>query len=104
MKHYLAAALVIFTTTGVVNVAGAQRLKNMEIEFPPDSVSLPAGPNLSVVNRNCMACHSAEMILSQPVLTRAVWATEVTKMRNVYKAPIADADVGPILDYLAALK
>ena len=100
MKRYLIAALVIFTATS----AFAQRLKNMEIEFPPDSVALPAGPNLATVNRNCMACHSAEMILSQPVFTRAVWATEVTKMRNVYKAPIADADVEPILDYLTALK
>ena len=35
-------------------------------------------------------------------LPRATWATEVTKMRNVYKAPISDGDAALIVDYLAA--
>jgi hypothetical protein len=30
------------------------------------------------------------------------WAAEVTKMIKVYRAPIEDADVGKIVDYLAA--
>jgi hypothetical protein len=41
-------------------------------------------------------------VLDQPLLPRTTWAAEVTKMRNVYKAPIADADAALIVDYLAA--
>jgi hypothetical protein len=44
------------------------------------------------------------MVLTQPHLSRADWQAEVEKMRNAYKAPIADADVPAIVDYLANLK
>jgi hypothetical protein len=42
------------------------------------------------------------MVLDQPLLPRATWAAEVTKMRNTYKAPLNDADMPLIVDYLAA--
>ena len=42
------------------------------------------------------------MVLDQPLLPRATWAAEVTKMRNAYKAPISDADAALIVDYLSA--
>jgi len=48
--------------------------------------------------------HSAGMVLTQPHLSSADWQAEVEKMRNAYKAPIADADVPAIVDYLANLK
>jgi hypothetical protein len=35
-------------------------------------------------------------------LPRATWAAEVAKMRNTYKAPLKDADMPLIVDYLAA--
>ena len=44
------------------------------------------------------------MVLNQPPLSRAVWEEEVKKMRTAYHAPVADADVEPIADYLAALQ
>jgi hypothetical protein len=42
------------------------------------------------------------MVVKQPLFPRSTWAAEVTKMRNVYKAPVSDADAALIVDYLAA--
>jgi len=64
----------------------------------------PAGPGSDAINNNCLACHSADMVLNQPALSKQAWAAEVNKMINNYKAPVAAEDVGPIVDYLAALK
>jgi hypothetical protein len=55
------------------------------------------------VNNNCLVCHSAGMVLTQPRLPRAVWQAEVDKMRSTYKAPIAAEDVPAIVEYLAKL-
>jgi len=35
---------------------------------------------------------------------QALWQAEVAKMRNVYKAPVADKDVPDIVAYLTAVK
>jgi mono/diheme cytochrome c family protein len=72
------------------------------IDLPADAATFPDGPNVKTVSQNCLACHSADMVLDQPLLPRATWTAEVTKMRNVYKAPISDADAALIVDYLSA--
>ncbi len=82
--------------------ASTPAVKPQSIELTDDAATFPEGPNLKVVTQNCLACHSADMVLDQPLLPRATWAAEVTKMRNVYKAPISDADAALIVDYLAA--
>lgn len=82
--------------------AHAAPFRSVQVELPPDSAVFPDGPNVKIVNQNCLACHSADMVLDQPLLPRAGWAAEVTKMRNVYKAPLSDADANLIVDYLAA--
>ena len=57
-----------------------------------------------MINNNCIACHSAGMVLNQPSLSKPAWAAEVNKMINNYKAPIATEDVGAIVEYLTAFK
>jgi hypothetical protein len=64
----------------------------------------PGGTNASAINNNCLACHSADMVLSQPPLPKAAWEAVVRKMINVYRAPIEEADVPVIVDYLASTK
>ena len=44
------------------------------------------------------------MVLIQPSLSKEAWTTEVNKMINNYKAPVAPEDAGPIVEYLTALK
>lgn len=75
------------------------------IELPDDFsllADIPGGASAEAVNANCLSCHSAEMILHQPRLGRIDWQGTVTKMRNVYKAPIDPADDAAILDWLVA--
>jgi len=64
----------------------------------------PDGRGSDAINNNCLACHSAGMVLNQPAMSREAWTSEVKKMVNNYKAPIAPEDVGAIVDYLVALK
>jgi hypothetical protein len=43
-------------------------------------------------------------VLNQPPLPKATWEAEVRKMISAYKAPVDDADVAPIVAYLAKTK
>ena len=69
---------------------------------PDEVAAFRPGPNLEVVQGNCSACHSSDYVATQPPMKdkRAFWQAEVTKMIKVYGAPIDDADVGKIVDYL----
>lgn len=82
---------------------GGISLHAVKVDFPDEDPAFPGGAAADVVNNNCLACHSSDMILTQPPLSRAQWQAEVDKMRNTYKAPIAAADVPAIVDYLANL-
>jgi hypothetical protein len=79
-------------------------LKSVKIDLPDSDRMFPDGPGSDAINNNCLACHSAGMVLNQPALSKQAWATEVNKMINNYKAPVAPEDVGPIVEYLTALK
>jgi hypothetical protein len=80
---------------------GGTTLRSVNVEFPDPGRLFPGGDKAEAINNNCLACHSAGMVLTQPYLSRAEWQSEVDKMRNVYKAPIAAEDVAAIVDYLA---
>jgi hypothetical protein len=80
---------------------GGVTLHSVSFTLPDSDRSFPGGAEADAINNNCLACHSAGMVLTQPRLSRAVWQAEVDKMRESYKAPIEAADVPPIVDYLA---
>ena len=88
----------------VARAATPLQLKSVKIDLPDSDKMFPAGPGSDAINNNCLACHSADMVLNQPALSKQAWAAEVNKMINNYKAPVTAEDVGPIVDYLAALK
>lgn len=62
------------------------------------------GEGSDPVNENCTACHSAEMVLAQPPLAKAVWQSEVTKMMKVYKASVDEKDIPAIIAYLSKVR
>jgi sulfite dehydrogenase (cytochrome) subunit B len=73
------------------------------ITLPGDAgMAFKPGAGLAAVQGNCLSCHSSAYVSTQPVLTKAQWTAEVTKMKNVYGAPIADDAVPAIVDYLTA--
>jgi hypothetical protein len=78
-------------------------IKSTTVDLPTGDSMFP-GAKADAINDNCLACHSADMVLNQPALPKAVWEAEVHKMINVYKAPIDNSDVPAIVDYLASIK
>jgi sulfite dehydrogenase (cytochrome) subunit B len=73
--------------------------------LPDDPSSFKPGANVEVVKNNCLACHSADYVQTQPrgpKFAKDFWQAEVTKMIKVYGAPIDEADIGKIVDYLTA--
>jgi mono/diheme cytochrome c family protein len=79
-------------------------IKSTSVDLPSGDNLFPGGAKADAINNNCLACHSADMVLNQPALPKATWDAEVHKMINVYKAPIDDADVPAIIDYLVSTR
>ena len=110
-KATMAAA--VFFVAGASLAAAAEptvsgnnvTLKTVTVTYPSSTRVFPGvGAGADAINANCVTCHSASMVFVQPPLSKQTWTNEVTKMRKVYGAPIAEADVPAIIDYLAALK
>ena len=75
------------------------------IVLPPDGAQLRASslPGYAKAQANCVACHSAEYMLYQPPNAgRPYWDAMTKRMKAVFKAPLNDADIPEIVDYLAA--
>jgi len=73
--------------------------------LPEETADFKPGPNSDVAKANCAACHSADYVQIQPrgeKFKKDFWQAEVTKMIKVYGAPIDDADVPKIVEYLTA--
>jgi hypothetical protein len=83
---------------------GGVTLHSVSVEFPDPARMFPGDSKADAINNNCLACHSAGMVLTQPALSRAEWQSEVEKMRSTYKAPVEESDVPAIVDDLVALK
>lgn len=102
-KNRWVAALFATLALGLVPLPGQAQatltLKTSSVTLP-DPLHQFKGEGADIVNNNCLACHSAEMIQTQPKLNAAVWTVEVNKMINVMKAPIDKADVAAIVKYL----
>ena len=98
-KQTLTAAVAVLTLSAAALAhAGAK-----SIDLPPDGVQLTASslPGYAKAQANCVACHSAEYLRYQPpTAARPYWDTMVKRMKMVFKAPIDDADIPLIVDYL----
>jgi hypothetical protein len=86
-----------------IAAGGGTTLRSVSVEFPTSGRAFPGGAEADVINNNCLACHSAGMVLTQPTLSRAAWQGVVEKMRETYKAPIAATDTPAIVHYLAEI-
>jgi hypothetical protein len=99
----LLAGIALSTFSGKADTGIS--LKSVSVvDLPTGDRMFPDGPGADAANNNCLACHSAGMVLNQPALSKAQWQAEVDKMRMTYKAPIDAADVSPIVDYLVSIQ
>ena len=86
----------------LTRAAAPLQLKSVTVDLPEEG-RMFTGPGADAINNNCLACHSAGMVLDQPALSRETWTAEVNKMITAYKAPVAPGDVPAIIDYLTRL-
>jgi hypothetical protein len=61
---------------------GKLSLKSVSVDLPFGDRMFSDGPGSEAVNNNCLACHSAGMVLNQPTMSKVQWRTEVEKMRT----------------------
>ena len=95
------AGVLVIAIGGLTAIAGAT---TKTIVLPPDGVQLKASPlpGYAKAQASCVACHSAEYMRYQPPsAARPYWDAMVKRMKLVFKAPIDDADMPEIVDYLA---
>ena len=95
--------LLAVATTGVLGLVAASAVP-VVYKLPEETAAFKPGPNLEVVKNNCSGCHSADYVKTQPNMKskKDFWQAEVTKMIKVYGAPIDNADVPKIVEYLTA--
>jgi sulfite dehydrogenase (cytochrome) subunit B len=102
MQRLILAGLLL---AGIATTALSVNAKPVDYQLPDDTAVFKPGPNLDVVQGNCGSCHSADYIQTQPrgpKFKKDFWQAEVTKMIKVYGAPINEADVPKIVEYLSA--
>ncbi|WP_442755212.1 SorB family sulfite dehydrogenase c-type cytochrome subunit [Methylocystis sp. JAN1] len=70
--------------------------------LPREEASFRPGPGMEAAQNNCLSCHSADYVSTQPPrLGPRFWEAVVLKMVNAYHAPIVESDVKPIVEYLS---
>ena len=79
-------------------------LKAAEMRFsvslPPETSKLKPGSGSELVAAQCLLCHSADYVSTQPKLSRAAWKATVLKMQQKYGAPIPTNTVDTLVEYL----
>jgi hypothetical protein len=98
-------SIAAFLTLGLVQPSFAANieLKSTKVEYPASDAMFP-GPGADAINNNCLACHSADHVMNQPLLSEEGWKEVVHKMVTAYKAPIAPDDEKLIVEYLVKVK
>jgi mono/diheme cytochrome c family protein len=85
-------SFAIFIVAGLMATAAVAEEK---------AVQLKQAPGLDKVESNCSGCHSLDYVpMNSAFLNAAGWDAEVAKMINAFGAPIDQADVKAIADYL----
>ena len=72
----------------------------VRVELPANDEPFPPGIGADIASSQCLICHSAGMVLTQPPLKKNEWRAEILKMRTAYGAPIPDDQVDGLSEYL----
>lgn len=75
-------------------------IHSVTVQLPVSQTGFPPGPG-SESSGKCLICHSAGMVLKQPLLSEAQWKAEINKMRSAYGAPIDEDEVDSLAAYMS---
>jgi mono/diheme cytochrome c family protein len=87
------------STSGKKDVASRQ-WAIVRVALPANDEPFPPGIGADIAGSQCLICHSAGMVLTQPPLKKDEWRAEIMKMRSGYGAPIPDDQVDALSEYL----
>jgi sulfite dehydrogenase (cytochrome) subunit B len=90
-----AIAIVGLSVAFTINAADSR------FQLPAETAKFKAGAGAELAVSNCLLCHSADYVFTQPPLDRAAWQGIVVKMREKYGAPLPPDKVDAVVDYLA---
>jgi len=116
MRHWQTVCALIPLAIAATGLAGQSRApdgsrpaavasgKVERITLPNYSGEVPKGPNVQVYEKDCLLCHSARYVTTQPAFSRSTWEKEVKKMVDAYGATVPESDQSKIVDYLVAVR
>jgi len=84
-------------------IAAAPFARAESITLPQETATFREStlPGYNLVLRNCMVCHSAQYVLTQPpAMPRSYWEATVKKMKTPFGAPFPEEDIPAMVDYL----
>jgi hypothetical protein len=85
---------------GFAGLHGLLEAAPRKIVLPAETAGFVKNSGVEQVMANCLTCHSAEYITTQPPLARAAWKASLEKMRGKYGAQIPGEQEAALLDYL----
>ncbi len=97
-RQTLRGALLSIGVTSIVSPALA-----LDVSMPPETAAYRNSdlPGFELVQKNCLLCHSAHYVQSQPSSsTRSYWEATVKKMKKPFGAQFADEEIPAMVDYL----
>lgn len=86
--------------SAIAKKEAAQQWATVRVELPAGDESFPSGRGSEIATSQCLVCHSAGMVLTQPPLKKDEWRAEIMKMRTVYGATIPEDQVDGLSEYL----
>ena len=86
---------LLFLTLPVAAIGAEKR-----IELPVEKATFKPGKGADLATSYCYTCHSVEYITTQPPLPRKFWEGAVIKMKEKFGAPIPEASIQDLTDYL----
>lgn len=72
----------------------------LRIELPAEPVLFKSAQGSDLVSSQCLTCHSAEYITTQPPLSATAWQANVEKMQKRFGASWTPEQVKGMVDYL----
>lgn len=94
----ISAMVLIIGLATAVSRLGAEIVT---ITLPPETATYKDAPGVTMMNAQCLTCHSVEYVQMQPPLSLKAWTAEVVKMQQKYGAPIPTNSIPDIANYLA---
>ncbi len=94
--------IVLIVLAVVAMVSNAQAETNKGITMPYIAFPMKPGKGMYETKGRCNMCHSWGYTINQGRQSRKFWEKKVIKMITVFKAPIKQEDIKPVVDYLFA--